>query len=178
MAACASHRPACEGRGGAPPERAKEFCRQVEKLGRNGDWLVVRGTHPTDDLVAGFTNLPVSHVGIYYREKGTVIEAEGVGVHASTLAEFASKATRLLILRPVWAEGDAGDRAVQKARSLIGKPYDYWGVVGLHEPDSYFCSELAVKVYQEFIREEDKVPGVVAPGQLYAWGRVLYDSGP
>jgi len=177
-AACAVHRPAREGAHPMPSERVRGICRQVESLGRSGDWLVVRGTHPTDDLVSGFTNLPVSHVGVYDKEKGMVIEAEGVGVHASKLPDFVAKTTRLMILRPIWADGGAGEKAVEKARSLVGRPYDYWGIVGLNQPDAFYCSELAIVAYREFIREEDKVPPVVAPGQLYAWGRVVYDSGP
>jgi uncharacterized protein YycO len=139
---------------------------------------VIRGIHPTDDLVAGFTNLPVSHVGVFDEARAEVIEADGAGVHRSTLGGFVSKAARLMILRPVWSEGEAGQKAADKARSLIGKPYDYWGVVGLKQRDAYFCSELAIEVYRDSIRESDKVPPVVSPGQLYAWGRVVYDSGP
>ena len=67
--------------------------------------------------------------------------------------------------------------ALAKARALVGRPYDFLGLIGLDVPDSFYCSELTLEVYRPFIRPGDVVPRPVEPGQHYFWGRVLYDSG-
>ncbi len=162
--------------------RARQTDAMLEKviqLGRNGDWLVIRGYHSTDQLVAAATRTPLSHVAVLDMEKRQVIEAEGKGVHTTPLRAFVDKAHRLLLIRPIWAQKPgAGQEAVAVARKLVGMPYDFLGTVGLDHPHSYYCSELAVKVYKNFITEDDKLPNVMEPGQMYLWGTILYDSRP
>jgi hypothetical protein len=77
----------------------------------------------------------------------------------------------------MWARDEAGQAAVVKARSVLQRPYDFLGLVGLSIPDTYYCSELAVEVYRPYIRASDVIPKPVAPGQLHYWGRILFDSG-
>jgi Permuted papain-like amidase enzyme, YaeF/YiiX, C92 family len=152
---------------------------QVLRVAAHGDWLVIRGLHRSDDAVATLTNMPLSHAGLLDLERRQVIEAESVGVHASPLDVFVGKAERLLVVRPIWASEATAHTAIDRARVLIGHNYDYLGLIGLNEPDRYYCTELVLSVYQPAgTRLSNSFPPVVAPGQLYHWGTVLYDSGP
>jgi hypothetical protein len=151
---------------------------EVKALGRSGDWLVIRGYHATDNLVATLTNKPFSHAAVLDIERGQAIEAEARGVHTSTLAEFVEKSHRLLLVRPLWADAASAPAAVEKARSLVGRQYDFLGLIGFNVPDSYYCSELALEVYRPYIRASHVIPRPIEPGQLHHYGRILFDSGP
>lgn len=148
----------------------------VRAHAEQGDWLVIRGRHRTDDFVASATNMPLSHAAVLDQERGQVIEAEGIGVHATPLAEFVARSERLLVIRPEWT--DRAAPAVQRARQLIGQRYDYLGLIGVNARDRYYCTELAVSVYDPPRRPGNPIPPVIAPGQLYHWGTIVYDSGP
>lgn len=178
LAGCATapvigNRPAGEVRA----ELDAAMAANVRAHGLNGDWLVIRGYHATDNLVATITNKPFSHAAVLDLDRDRVIEAEAQGVHESTLADFVGRAHRLVLIRPVWASAASSAAALAKARALVGRPYDFLGLIGLDIPDRFYCSELTLEVYRPFIRPEDVVPRPVEPGQLYYWGRVLYDSG-
>lgn len=150
----------------------------VRTLGRDGDWLVIRGYHATDNLVATVTNKPFSHAGVLDLGRDEVVEAEAQGVHVSSLPAFVAKSHRLLLIRPVWSDAASAAPALAKARSVVGRPYDFLGLVGLNIPDTYYCSELALEIYRPWIRREEILPRPIEPGQLHHWGRILYDSGP
>ena len=165
-----------------PPDlraaREAEAAERVAALGRDGDWLVIRGYKPSDDAVVVATNMPFSHGALYDAFRREALEADGSGVHATPLEAFVRKAHRLLLVRPAWAAGGAGERAVARARQHLGRAYDYGGVVGLDDPGKFYCTELVVSVYRDRIPDNERVPPVVAPGQLLYYGTVLYDSGP
>jgi hypothetical protein len=150
---------------------------QVRLLGRNGDWLVIRGYHLSDNFVASLTNKPFSHAAVLDHDNDRVIEAESQGVHVTPLPEFVAKAHRLLLIRPVWSDRVSSEAALKKAREVVGRPYDFLGLIGLDIPNRYYCSGLTIEIYRPWIRAEDLVPRPVEPGQLYYWGRILYDSG-
>jgi uncharacterized protein YycO len=149
----------------------------VRNLGRDGDWLVIRGYHLSDNLVASLTNKPFSHAAVLDVANDRVIEAEAAGVHFSPVAEFVAKSHRLLLIRPVWSDAASAEAALKKARDVVDRPYDFLGLIGLGIPDRYYCSSLTIEVYRPYIRAEDQVPRPVEPGQLMYWGRILYDSG-
>ena len=157
--------------------RDAETLEAVRRLGRAGDWLVIRGYHLTDDLVASITNKPFSHAAVLDPEHDRVIEAESQGVHFTPLAQFVAKSHRLLLVRPVWSDAASSQAAVEKARAVVGRPYDFLGLIGVGIPDRYYCSGLAVEIYRARIRPTDQVPRPVEPGQLHYWGRILHDSG-
>jgi len=157
--------------------RDAETLARVRELGRDGDWLVIRGYHVSDNLVAAFTNKPFSHAAVLDLERDQVIEAESPGVHVTPLAEFVAKSHRLLLVRPIWSNASNARVALQMARDVVGKRYDFLGLVGMDVPDAYYCSELAIAIYRPLIRPSDKVPRPVEPGQLHFWGRILYDTG-
>lgn len=150
---------------------------EVRRLGRNGDWLVIRGYHASDHFVSVATNTPWSHAAVLDKDGDQVIEAEGRGVHTTPLAEFVSKSHRLLLVRSNWATEKSSFEAVRNARKWVGKGYDFLGLAGLNIPDRYYCSELAVAVYRGHIPTGTQVPRPVTPAQLHYWGRILFDSG-
>ena len=150
---------------------------EVRRLGRNGDWLVIRGYHATDHMVSVATNTPWSHAAVLDKDSDQVVEAEGKGVHTTPLSAFVSKSHRLLLVRPNWATEKSSLEAVLNARRSVGKAYDFLGLAGLDIPDRYYCSELAVAVYRSSIPAGTHVPRPVTPAQLHYWGRILYDSG-
>ncbi len=152
--------------------------KEIRQSGLNGDWIVTLGYHATDTLVADFTGIPLSHVGVYDCENGQVIEAEGKGVHATSLSDFVNKSYRMLLIRPKWSTEDSRDKAVERARSLIGKSYDFLGTIGFNFPSRYYCSELATDIYKEWHGKSEHLPNVITPGELYLWGTILYDSQP
>jgi uncharacterized protein YycO len=175
LAGCAVH--PVERRGDTDADRDAQVLSTLRTEGRNGDWLVARGYHVTDNMVATLTNMPFSHAAVLDRDADRVIEAESAGVHATPLAQFVAKSQRVMLIRPVWAHGDASEAAAAKARTLLGRPYDFAGLVGLSIPNEYYCSELAVEIYRPWVREGDIIPRPVAPGQLHYWGKVVYDTG-
>jgi uncharacterized protein YycO len=128
-------------------------------------------------MVASLTNMPFSHAAVLDRDSDQVIEAESIGVHTTPLAQFVAKSQRVMLVRPVWADASNAMAATVKARSLVGRPYDFLGLVGVSVPDEYYCSELAIEIYRPFVRREDIIPRPVAPGQLHYWGRIVFDSG-
>lgn len=151
---------------------------EMMKYLAHGYWIVTRGYHATDNLVVNATGVPLSHVGVYDQQRGHVIEAEGKGVHTTELLEFINKSHRLLIIKPRWYRPERSDIAVERARDLVGKNYDFLGTIGFNSPSRYYCSELAVEVYSDWRDSSEKIPTVIKPGELYLWGQVLYDSLP
>lgn len=153
--------------------------KEVTRLGQPGDWLVMRGYHATDNLVATVTTAPFSHVAVLDPERGQVIEAEGKGLRTAPLADFMHRAHRVILMRPMWATAPERQvAAVEKARALVGKPYDFTGLIGLNAPDRYYCSELAVAVYAPHVSRKDHLPHVIPPGDMHYWATILWDSGP
>ena len=178
LSACATRLIEVPIEAGARAARDAVTLNEIKALGRPGDWLVIRGYHATDNLVASVTNKPFSHAAVLDLERDQAIEAEAQGVHTSTLGAFVAKSHRLLLIRPIWANARSAQEAVEKARSLVGRQYDFLGLIGLDVPDRYYCSELALEVYRPFIRRDDVVPRPIEPGQLHHYGRILYDNGP
>ena len=156
----------------------QKFISAIRKVIQHGDWIVIRGYHVTDNLVANATGIPISHAAVYDPEQDQVIEAEGQGVHLSTLADFVDKSHRLIVIQPRWANKLNRHVAVLKARSLIGKQYDFLGTIGINSPESYYCSELTVEIYRQWHHTNEKLPGVIKPAELYLYGTIIYDSLP
>ena len=150
----------------------------VLELAQSGDWLVIRGYHAVDNLVSIATGIPISHVGVFDSELRIVIEAEGKGVHVSSLSEFVDKSYRLLIIRPRWRNEENAHLVIANAKKLIGKSYDFLGTIGFNYPRKYYCCELALSIYKSWQNENEKFPTRILPGELYLYGKILYDSQP
>jgi hypothetical protein len=152
----------------------------VKNLLTHGDWLVARGIHITDNLVSGLTNMPLSHAAIYDADSNEVIEADGTGVHTTRLEDFLARSHRVMVITPLWANESTRPIAVKRARSWLGLGYNYTGLIGLNAPNRFYCTQLAVDAYKEAITAnppQNPLPPVILPGQMYYWGRVIYDSG-
>ena len=157
--------------------RQRQLLEALRSLGEDGDWLVIRGFHGTDHLVSAVTNAPFSHAAVLDRERDQVIEADRTGVHCTRLEDFAPKIHRLMLVRPQWAGQGRNREALLKARGLVGRPYDFSGLVGINDPERYYCSELALATYRAWVKRSDHVPPVIPPFELHYWGRVIWDSG-
>jgi len=150
----------------------------ILETAKTGDWLVIRGYHGTDNLVTNATGIPLSHVAVFDFKTKEVIEAEGIGVHKTSLTDFIDKSFRVLVIRPRWWNEVNADSAYSNAEKLVGSDYDYLGTIGFSFPSKYYCSELAVTIYKPWFRNKENFPEVIKPGELYLYGSVLYDSLP
>lgn len=148
---------------------------------QNGDWLIIRGIKAADNFISTATNMPFSHAAIYDKENHIIIESDSDGVHTTNPDDFLAKSYRLLIIRPIWANETTTPIAIDIARNMIGKKYNYTGLVGINFSDSYYCTQVAIESYRPFIDEnspENPIPQVISPGRMHHWGRIIYDSGP
>ncbi|MDR1607294.1 MAG: hypothetical protein LBT38_02640 [Deltaproteobacteria bacterium] len=150
----------------------------IKKVLETGDFLVIRGLTGADNFIATMTNMPFSHAAIYDQERDEVIESDGSGVHRTPFAKFLGKASRVWVVKPIWATPERRVKAVARARARVGRPYDFLGLIGLSIPDSYYCSELVIDAWRPFIDGlgHNPIPLVISPGRLHHWGRVAYDS--
>lgn len=88
-----------------------------------------------------------SHMGIYDRSTGTVIEASTKGVREIPLGEFIRNASKVDFVDYDCPDPDS---ALKFARDQLGESYDYMGLVGfvVREPlydkknKKWFCNRL------------------------------------
>jgi hypothetical protein len=154
-----------------------EWLRRITDDAEQGYWLVVRGTHIGDQVVAAGSAGELTHAALLDRESGTVIEAIGKGVIETPVSELVAQAHRLVIVRPRDYDAAEGTRAVARARSHLGYGYDWFGTLGLGARDRFYCTELAVDAYRA--REKGWMPpGVIHPEHMERYGDVVFDSGP
>jgi len=155
--------------------RTDAWIAEVHGKARAGYWLAVRGTHPSDQLVAAMTAAELTHVALYDAERDEVIEAVGRGVLRTPLRELLAHARRLQIIRPRGYTDEAGRAAVAHAATRVGSSYDFLGTVGLPQERTYYCSELAIEAWRG--RERGLVEGVLHPERMHELGEVVFDSG-
>lgn len=154
-----------------------DWARTVHEKAENGYWLVVRGTHVGDQVVAAATNAGLSHAAVFDQERDEAIEAVGKGVVRTPLRELLAQAHRLVIVRPRDYSADAGRTAVERARAAIGYKYDWLGTVGAQSDRRFYCTELCAYVYDARGRGWTQEP-VLLPERMLALGEVVFDSGP
>jgi len=157
-------------------EQTDRWLEAVQKVAKTGDWLVLRGYHETDHLVAAATNQPFSHVAVIDMAKGEVIEAIGSGIQTLDLRERLHTSHHVMVMRPRWWREDRVDNAIGAARAQVGGSYDFLGTVGLGAKERFYCSELAIHIYRPYFQGDEKIPGVLEPGHMYMWGEIVYDS--
>ena len=148
----------------------------LQTQGGNGMWLVTRGYHPGDDMVAIATAAPLSHASILDLEKQQVIEAVGKGVVATDLKKFLHESHRVVLIHPPGFDRAKGQATVARARGKIGEGYDFLGTVGLPDDKRWYCSELAVWASGT---EVDHIgpKNVLHPKSMLKLGKVLFDTG-
>jgi uncharacterized protein YycO len=155
---------------------AQVFIEESERNVRDGDIVLRRGYAVLSDVITLVTSGPdVSHAGIYDGQTGMVIEAVDGGVRERRITDYVRGSHRVIIVRPRLTTAEKRAAVVQ-ARAAIGTPFDYAGFVGLNDPDRFYCSELVAWAYHTKERGFDG--GIlVAPGELVAFGDLVYDSG-
>ena len=152
------------------------WIRVVQSLGGDGMWLVTRGYHRGDDVIAVATNSPLSHASILDLSKGEVIEAIGKGVVVTELRMFLRETHRLLIIKPRGWTAQRGKEFLGRARGQVGKKYDYLGAVGVPLNTRWYCSELAA--WSAKIRVDRHGPKhVLHPRHMHRYGKILFDTG-
>ena len=148
----------------------------IQEKGGNGMWLVNRGYRLGDDIVATATGSAFPHAAILDHENEVVIEALWAGNVVTPLDEFIALSHRLALVQPEGWTPEAGDAALAKARSQLGKKYDFAGILGLPGSNRWYCSELATWCWD---RPADRLGPwyVIHPRRLLKMGIVVFDSG-
>lgn len=175
FATCQGARGCRRGRGAAYEDETASWVAAVRALGGDGMWLVSRGYHLGDDVIAMASNSPLSHASVLDLGKGEVIEAVGKGVSVTALEPFLRESHRVQIIRPDGWTAERGAEALARARTAVGKKYDLLGIVGAPSSDHFYCSELAV--WSMGIETDHAGPQhVLHPRHLDRHGTVLFDS--
>jgi hypothetical protein len=157
-------------------EQTGSWLDSVREVARTGDWLVLRGYHQTDHLVASATNQPFSHVAVLDMERDEVVEAVGAGIRTMDLRERLHESHHVMVMRPRWWRAERAAQAIADARARVGGSYDFLGTVGVGTSGRFYCSELAVHIYRQYFAGDEGFTGVLEPGHMYLWGAILYDS--
>jgi uncharacterized protein YycO len=172
----------CQGARGCKRRRGAEYEDEtaswvavMRQSGGDGMWLVSRGYHLGDDVIAMASNSPLSHASVLDLTRGEVIEAVGKGVQATPLEPFLRESHRVQLIRPNGWSPDAGKAALARARTAVGKKYDLFGIVGAPSSDHFYCSELAVWS-MGFDTDHAGPHQVLHPRRLEELGTLLFDS--
>lgn len=154
-----------------------EWVRRIEREGKPGHWIVVRGTHPGDQVVAAASAATLTHAAVYDARRHEVVEAVGGGVTVTPLRELIAQARRVLLIEPRDYTPEAGDAAVKRARGHVGHAYDWLGTLGAQSDRRFYCTELCLDAYDA--RGKGWMPaGVIHPEAMERYGRVIFDTGP
>ncbi len=174
---------ACRGAAGLDRKTGPEYEEEttswmavLERHGGNGMWLVTRGYHTGDDLVAMASNASVSHAVVLDLDRRQVIEAVGKGIVATDLRSFLQNSHLMHLMRPHDWSPESGAAAVERARGKIGAGYDFFGIVGVPAEGRFYCSELAA--WSSGIRVNRPGPAyVLHPKDLTRYADILFSSG-
>jgi len=151
------------------------WIKNIEHSGATGMWLVTRGYHGSDHLVAVATNAYLSHAAILDLENRVVIEAIGKGVLETPLDKFLTASHRVLLVKPEGWTPKLGQEALARAKEQLGKSYDFLGTVGIPKKDRWYCTELAVWSLGGTVNKFG-AHKVIRPIDMPKFGEVLFDS--
>ena len=148
----------------------------IKEHGGNGMWLVSRGYRTGDNIVAISTFSHYSHVGILDHDEGMVIEPLWPGNVETPLKDFLGISHRVVLVQPEGWTAKKGAEALVKARSQLGKKYDFSGLIGLPSTNRWYCSELASWCWG---RQPDRFGPwhVIHPRRHIKMGSILFESG-
>jgi protein tyrosine phosphatase (PTP) superfamily phosphohydrolase (DUF442 family) len=163
--------------GPAAEAETDRWMKLVAEKADHGGWLVVRGTHKGDQAVAAVTLGLLTHAAVLDKEKGEVIEALAGGVQVTPVRALLAQAHRLIIVRPPGWTPEEGRAAVVRARSRLGRKYDWLGLIGAQQDARFYCTELAVDAYRGRERKW-KVGRIIFPADVPTLGTVVVDTGP
>lgn len=145
--------------------------------GRNGDWLLTRAYYMTSDAIAlGAPGEDLSHASMYDADRGMVIEAVGSGVREIKIDEFLGRNHFVILVRPSNMTAAEGTKALARAKSKIGVPFDSTGMFGFDNPERFYCSELVYWASETEARSGQS-ERIVTPANLMKYGEVIYWSG-
>jgi len=148
----------------------------IQELGGDGMWIVVRGYHRGDDVIAVATDSPLSHATVFDHSQLEVIEAVGKGVVSKEVEVLLRASHRILLIRPDDWTPETGAQAVKNAREKLGAGYDFLGIIGLPSKKRFYCSELAL--WSMGIKVDKKgIKHIIHPRHMPLYGDVLFDSG-
>jgi protein tyrosine phosphatase (PTP) superfamily phosphohydrolase (DUF442 family) len=66
---------------------------------------------------------------------------------------------------------------VARARTLVGRKYDWLGLAGVKNDARFYCTELAVEAY-DGRKQGWKVGPIIFPADMAKLGQLTFDSGP
>jgi len=165
-----------------PPVRVQDdagiqaWVEEIRDHGQDGDWLLTRNYALAGDLIASVGwGESLSHAAVYDKERDMVIEATSPRVQEVTLERFVRRYRRVLLVRPNWLTDSGKRRSLLLARRLVGRPYDWLGLLGFDSEDEYYCSEFVLDVAS--IEGEVEKPVWVTPAALLDVADVLFDGG-
>lgn len=147
----------------------------IRRTARTGDWILTRSYSLTADMIdLGSEGPPVAHVAIYDAESGTIIEAISPAVREVPLESLIARNHMAIVVRPRGLSDAQARATVARARSAVGAPFDYLGVLGIDTDGRYYCSELVMWAAGIHV----PALGTVAPSSLVVYGDVVFASGP
>lgn len=128
-----------------------EHYRTIHKLIQPGDILIRRfDGYLSSYMIPGFWN----HAGIYIGDDGNkpeqVIHAVSEGVIQEDLLNF-MRADHMAVLRP---QKRNYQEAVDKAKSIVGKPYDFG--FDFQDANRFSCTELVAHCYPGLVEGSKK----------------------
>ncbi|MBA3820697.1 MAG: hypothetical protein H0X17_17535 [Deltaproteobacteria bacterium] len=153
------------------------WTQEIQGVARDGDWLLSRSYYAVGDVISLVApGEDLSHASIYDAKRKTVVESIGTGVREIPLADFLNRNHYVIVVRP--SNMSAADRAhaVVRARTKVGLPFDIRGMLGIDDPDAWYCSELVYWASQTEARAGASET-VVTPADLMKYGEVIYWSG-
>lgn len=155
----------------------RQWADEIRASASSGDWIMARSYTLLGDMITLATGGDeYSHSAIYDAERGTVIEAISPVVREVPLDVFVHRYHHLVVVRPAELGEKDLHESLLRARAQIGVPYDHLGLLGLDDPQRFYCSEFLPWA----IRAEERgieVPKVVGPSHLTGYGEVVYYSG-
>ena len=148
----------------------------IRRAGGDGMWLVTRGYHKGDDLIALATNSPFSHASVLDVNNARVVEAIGEGVVVTDLLQFLRETHRMQLIKPKGWTVRSGGKALAMAYGKVGQKYDFLGAIGIPNDAYWYCSELAA--WTMGLPTGNFGPQYVKhPKDLHKHGEVLFDTG-
>ncbi len=149
------------------------WSRDIRRVAQSGDWILTRSYSKTGDaIVAATLGESFSHAAIYDAERGTIIEAIQPVVREVPLESLLHRNRYAVIVRPTNATPEEGQRALARARSVLGAKFDHLGLIGINNDKEFYCSELVA-----WASDIDDVPLIVTPAELFERGEIIYLSG-
>jgi hypothetical protein len=153
------------------------WAQEIRNTARDGDWLLSRSYYVVGDVIAIATRgEDLSHAAIYDAKRDMVIESISSGVREVTLLSFVKRNHYVIVVRPANMTAADQAHALTRAKSKVGLPFDFPGMIGIDNPDAWYCSELVWWASQTEART-GRHETVITPSDLMKYGEVIYWSG-